>query len=93
MATPLVDLPEVDSVTVRTIIDNTIDRNMSDTAVAKRAPRGSNPFEKLQPLAQHGFSALIEVSGGSHTGTVMFDTGVSKDGILRSPVPTTADPA
>jgi len=84
MATQRVDLPEVDSVTVRTIIDNTIDRNMSDTAVAKRAPRGPNPFERLQPLAQHGFSALIEVSGGGHTGTVMFDTGVSKDGILHN---------
>ena len=77
-----IDLPEVDSVAVRTIIDNSIDRNMSDTAVAKRPPRGPNPFERSQPIAQHGFSVLVEVRRGGHARQVMFDTGVSKDGIL-----------
>src|SRR5215470_11921319 len=43
---------------------------------------GPNPYEHPQPIAEHGFSALIEVSRGDKAGTVLFDTGVSRKGIL-----------
>src|SRR5262249_30507397 len=38
-------------------------------------------FERT-PLAEHGFSALIRVKRGEKSGTVLFDTGVSRRGIL-----------
>ena len=77
-----IDLPEVDAVHVKTIMDNNIDVLMGGTEVAQRWKRGPNPFEKAQPIAQHGFSVMLEVQQGGKTGRVLFDTGVSKDGIL-----------
>ena len=75
-------LPEVDNVRVSTVMDNTIDVLMAGNEVARRWKRGPNPFEREQPIAQHGFSVMIEVTQGQKTGKVLFDTGVSKTGIL-----------
>jgi 7,8-dihydropterin-6-yl-methyl-4-(beta-D-ribofuranosyl)aminobenzene 5'-phosphate synthase len=75
-------LSEVDSVRVSTVMDNNIYVLMAGTEVAHRWKRGPNPFEREQPIAQHGFSVMIEVTRGSKTGKVLFDTGVSKTGIL-----------
>ncbi len=75
-------LPAVDQVKVTIIVDNSIDVLMSGSEVAQRAVLGPNPFEKPLPIAQHGFSALIQVRKDGRSRTVLFDTGVSRDGIL-----------
>ncbi len=75
-------LPEVDEVKVTIVMDNSIDLLMSGSEVAQRMDLGPNPFEKPTPIAQHGFSALIHVRKGERQGTLLFDTGVSRDGIL-----------
>src|SRR5919202_3399283 len=77
-----IPLAAVDSVRISTIMDNTIDVLMAGNEVAHRWKRGSKPFEGDQPMAQHGFSVMIEVSQGPRTAKVLFDTGVSKTGIL-----------
>src|SRR5262249_5387093 len=59
-----------------------IDVLMSSSEVAKRFPLAQNQFERLQPIAQHGFSALIRVRQNEKSGVVLFDTGVTRDGIL-----------
>lgn len=79
---PPLALPAVDAVQVRLIMDNAIDWLMAGSAVARRLPLGTNPFERPQPIAEHGFSALLAVTQGDKTGTVLFDTGVSRRGIL-----------
>lgn len=79
---PPLALSAVDAVQVRLIMDNAIDWLMAGNEVARRLPLGPNPFERPQPIAEHGFSALITVRHGDKTGTVLFDTGVSRSGIL-----------
>jgi 7,8-dihydropterin-6-yl-methyl-4-(beta-D-ribofuranosyl)aminobenzene 5'-phosphate synthase len=81
---PRIALPEVDGVQVTLVMDNTIDALMASTDVARRLPLGPNPFERPQPMAEHGFSALIRVKQGEKSGTVLFDTGVSRRGILHN---------
>ncbi len=77
-----ISLPEVDEVKIQIIMDNSIDMLMADTDVAKRFPLGAHPFDHPQLIAQHGFSALIDVREGEKHGKVLFDTGVSRDGTL-----------
>lgn len=84
MARPRVTLPEVDVAQVTLVMDNSIDVLMASTDVAKRFPLGPNPFERPQPMAEHGFSALIRVKQGEKSGTILFDTGVSRRGILHN---------
>ena len=64
MAGPCVTLSEVDVAQVTLVMDNSIDVLMAGTDVAKRFPLGPNPFERPQPIAEHGFSALIRVKQG-----------------------------
>ena len=76
-----VALSEVDGVQVTLVMDNSIDVLMASTEVAKRFPLGPNLFEDPQPMAEHGFSALIRVKQGERSGTILFDTRVSRRGI------------
>ncbi len=82
MMQPTFALPAVDAVQIKLIMDNAIDLLMAGSDVARRLPLGPNPFERPQPIAEHGYSALIQVRQGAKTGTVLFDTGVSRTGIL-----------
>jgi 7,8-dihydropterin-6-yl-methyl-4-(beta-D-ribofuranosyl)aminobenzene 5'-phosphate synthase len=75
-------LPAVDAVQIKLIMDNAIDLLMAGSDVARRLPLGPTPFERPQPIAEHGYSALIQVRQGAKTGTVLFDTGISPTGIL-----------
>jgi 7,8-dihydropterin-6-yl-methyl-4-(beta-D-ribofuranosyl)aminobenzene 5'-phosphate synthase len=84
MAGPRITLPEVDATQVTLVMDNSIDILMASTDVARRFPLGPNLFERPQPMAEHGFSALIRVKQGEKSGTVLFDTGVSRRGILHN---------
>ena len=77
----------VDDVRVTTVMDNTIDVLLASTDVAERYMLGPkwltivsalpNPLERMRPVAEHGFFALIKVMRGGLTSTVLFDTGVS----------------
>jgi 7,8-dihydropterin-6-yl-methyl-4-(beta-D-ribofuranosyl)aminobenzene 5'-phosphate synthase len=82
MAGPRIALAEVDSAQVTLVMDNSIDILMASSDVARRFPLGPNLFQRPQPIAEHGFSALIRVKQGEKSGTVLFDTGVSRRGIL-----------
>ena len=72
----------VDQASISIIMDNSIDVLLANTDVAKRFPLGPNPFEKLQPMAEHGFSVLIRTKLGEKEGEVLFDAGLSRRGIL-----------
>src|SRR5579859_361898 len=77
-------LSAVDAVEITLVMDNAIDLLMAGSAVARRLPLGPNPFDRPQPIAEHGFSALIRVRRGDTTGAVLFDTGVSRAGLLHN---------
>src|SRR5258708_22085667 len=84
MVASMIPLPEVDEVKITIIIDNSVDILMAGTEVAQRFPLMPNVFDQALPLAEHGFSALINVKQGNKQGIVLFDTGVSRNGILHN---------
>ncbi len=79
-----ISLSPVDAVRVTLVMDNTFDVLMAGNEVVRRFPLRLDFFEHETPLAEHGFSALIEVERDGRTGVVLFDTGVSRTGILRN---------
>jgi 7,8-dihydropterin-6-yl-methyl-4-(beta-D-ribofuranosyl)aminobenzene 5'-phosphate synthase len=82
MEAEVIPLAEVDSVNVSLLCDNSVDILMTGSAVARRFKLRNDLFEQQLPIAEHGYSALIEVKKGESTGKLLFDTGVSKQGIL-----------
>ena len=85
---------EVDEVRVAKVVDNTIDVLMASNEVAEWYMLGPkwlpivsqhpNPLERMRPVAEHGFSALIKVNRGGLTSTALFDTRVSQSGLLNN---------
>jgi 7,8-dihydropterin-6-yl-methyl-4-(beta-D-ribofuranosyl)aminobenzene 5'-phosphate synthase len=85
-----VTLPEVDEVTVTTLVDNAFDALLAPAPGITRPPAGAGraaagQFEGGQTVAglraEHGFSALVTVRTGNASSTLLFDTGVSPDGL------------
>jgi 7,8-dihydropterin-6-yl-methyl-4-(beta-D-ribofuranosyl)aminobenzene 5'-phosphate synthase len=86
-----VQLPEVDEVTVTTLVDNVFDGLLASSAGVTRPALGSTGRvpapqftggETVAGLrAEHGFSALVTARRGDQSTTVLFDTGVSPDGL------------
>ncbi len=77
-------LPEIDEATLTVLMDNSIDLLMADRAIATHYRMGTDPYDHPLPMAEHGFSAVIEVRQGSRHGRVMFDTGASRKGLLQN---------
>lgn len=65
-------------------MDNVVDIAMAPDKMAQRFPLRPHPdrFARGLPIAEHGFSALLTVTHGDKEATVLFDTGVSPQGIL-----------
>ena len=88
----IITLPEVDEVKVTIVVDNSIDMLLPSSDVVQRYPLGPQWVNTLQDvpnpwdtaIAEHGYSALIEVTQGNKSGTLMYDTGVSAYGLLRN---------
>jgi 7,8-dihydropterin-6-yl-methyl-4-(beta-D-ribofuranosyl)aminobenzene 5'-phosphate synthase len=85
-----VTLPPVDEVTVTTLVDNTFDVLLASTDGVARPRMGTGRVAAEQFTngetaaglrAEHGYSALVTVRSGSKSSTLLFDTGVSPDGL------------
>jgi 7,8-dihydropterin-6-yl-methyl-4-(beta-D-ribofuranosyl)aminobenzene 5'-phosphate synthase len=89
-----IDLEPVDEVVITTLVDNSYDALMGDTGVARRAAVGRMPGVAAPQfvdgrtvsgmVAEHGFSALVTTRRGNVSHTVLFDTGVSPDGMANN---------
>jgi 7,8-dihydropterin-6-yl-methyl-4-(beta-D-ribofuranosyl)aminobenzene 5'-phosphate synthase len=91
-------LEPVDSLSVLMVCDNSVDALLADEGPAKRltmagrgpsapgltAPSLVSGQSPDVPLAQHGFSALIEVRKGDRVRRLLFDTGVTPDGCVEN---------
>jgi 7,8-dihydropterin-6-yl-methyl-4-(beta-D-ribofuranosyl)aminobenzene 5'-phosphate synthase len=91
-------LEPVDEVSVLTVCDNTVDILLLDQGPARRlgfgvAGRGIPMLDAPTlvenkvpdaPLAEHGFSALIEVRKGDHVHRLLFDTGLTPTGCVEN---------
>jgi len=91
-------LKPVDELSVLTVCDNTMDLLLPDEGPARRlslagmgrqapvltAPTLDEGTVPDAPLAQHGFSALVEVRKGSRVRRLLFDTGLTPDGCAEN---------
>jgi 7,8-dihydropterin-6-yl-methyl-4-(beta-D-ribofuranosyl)aminobenzene 5'-phosphate synthase len=90
-----VTLAPVDEVTVTTLVDNTFDALLVSSGLVSsgeviRPPTGvgmvsaaafTDGRTSAGLRAEHGFSALVTVRRGTTRSTLLFDTGVSPDGM------------
>jgi 7,8-dihydropterin-6-yl-methyl-4-(beta-D-ribofuranosyl)aminobenzene 5'-phosphate synthase len=79
-----VPLTPVDRVEILSLMDNSLDVLMASTPVARRAKLGPDPYLRPQLRAEHGVSMLITVERAGRRDTLLFDTGVSPDGVLHN---------
>ncbi len=89
-----IDLDPVDEVVITMLVDNSYDGLMVDQGPARRAAMGRTPrvvapmFEQGETvpglLAEHGFSALVTTRKQGRDHTVLFDTGVSPNGMAQN---------
>jgi 7,8-dihydropterin-6-yl-methyl-4-(beta-D-ribofuranosyl)aminobenzene 5'-phosphate synthase len=91
-------LEPVDEMSVLTVCDNTVDLLLTEEGPTKRialAEPGPDiptlPAPLLQqgqardvPLAQHGFSALVEILKGGQVHRLLFDTGMTPAGCVEN---------
>jgi 7,8-dihydropterin-6-yl-methyl-4-(beta-D-ribofuranosyl)aminobenzene 5'-phosphate synthase len=91
-----ISLEPVDGVEITILVDNLTDVFMPDEGPAKRFPvtspaaprRAASTLEGREVVEQlrgeHGFSALVTVLVDGRTRRVLFDTGVSPDGLVNN---------
>ncbi len=88
-----VSLAPVDEVVITTLMDNTFDALLTGDARVRRAPIRAGLVDAPQfedglttvgLRAEHGFSALVRVRRGETVTTLLFDTGVSPDGMVSN---------
>jgi 7,8-dihydropterin-6-yl-methyl-4-(beta-D-ribofuranosyl)aminobenzene 5'-phosphate synthase len=91
-----ISLEPVDALTVTTLVDNVTDLLLVDQGPAKRhslkhAVDPSVPARFLEGgltgdalRAEHGFSCLVTVEKGDHKTRVLFDAGLTPDGLVEN---------
>jgi 7,8-dihydropterin-6-yl-methyl-4-(beta-D-ribofuranosyl)aminobenzene 5'-phosphate synthase len=57
---------------------------MAGTEAARRFPMRPDSFVSRLPIAEHGFSALIQVTMGEKNGTILFDTALTPASLLNN---------
>jgi 7,8-dihydropterin-6-yl-methyl-4-(beta-D-ribofuranosyl)aminobenzene 5'-phosphate synthase len=89
-----IPLEPVDALTVTTLVDNVTDILLMDEGPARRPPIGLGPrvpasvlidgeaFDALR--AEHGFAALVTVTRAGRQHRVLFDTGISPNGLVEN---------
>jgi len=91
-----IPLEPVDSVAVTTLVDNVSDMLLLDQGPAKRPRLGDPRARRLPaalleggetvdaPLAEHGFSVLVAVAKGGKERRILFDAGLTPDGLVEN---------
>src|SRR6476661_8750050 len=89
-----ITLEPVDALTITTLVDNLTDILLVDQGPAVRPKMGSGPrvpapalaggeaFDALR--AEHGFAALVTFTRAGRQHRVLFDTGISPDGLVEN---------
>ena len=81
-------LQEIDSAKITILVDNVTDRLLPSSSVVIRPSMTTNQRIAESPIAEHGFSAILDIAythdNATKTNKFLFDTGVSKDGIVHN---------
>lgn len=86
MDTPPVTLQAVDRLEITILLDNSIDVFLPSTAEVVRAQLPTElPWGERQALvAEHGYAALVRVHTADHAATLLFDAGISTQGLIHN---------
>ena len=86
MAETRAGLTAVDRLEITILVDNSIDIFLSSTEEVRRTRLPSElPWGDLKALvAEHGYSALVSVHSAGHSATLLFDTGISTQGLIHN---------
>jgi 7,8-dihydropterin-6-yl-methyl-4-(beta-D-ribofuranosyl)aminobenzene 5'-phosphate synthase len=79
-----ISLHEAEKVEILILVDNVVDILLEDSDVVKRAPRLINGKAAPPLLAEHGFSALIRVSGNGNAHSILLDAGLTETTMLEN---------
>jgi hypothetical protein len=80
-------IQEIEQISITILMDNTTDLLLTNAEHAIRPPFVRNEKVALPPpVAEHGFSALINTSrsGLRTSNSFLFDTGVSENGVIHN---------
>jgi 7,8-dihydropterin-6-yl-methyl-4-(beta-D-ribofuranosyl)aminobenzene 5'-phosphate synthase len=89
-------LEPVDSVTVTTLVDNVTDILLVDEGPAKRPPLAMSGYPSVPARfleggetgdalrAEHGFSCLVAIAKAGRTTRILFDAGLTPDGLVEN---------
>src|SRR5580765_2586575 len=77
-------LREVDKVEILTVLDNAIDLLMAGTEQVKRFPLPPDALTRESLVAEHGFAALVTARSGNMSESLLFDAGLSKNGLIHN---------
>ena len=83
MAQKKIALKQVDRVEITTVLDNTVDLLLPSSEVVKRYQSGA-AMGKRWLIAEHGFSAVVKVACNGGGESLLFDTGLSRDGMMHN---------
>jgi 7,8-dihydropterin-6-yl-methyl-4-(beta-D-ribofuranosyl)aminobenzene 5'-phosphate synthase len=87
-------LEPIDALSITTLVDNVTDILLGDEGPARRPAIGAGPrvaapvldlgeaFDALR--AEHGFAALVTVRRGDREHRILFDTGITPDGLVEN---------
>jgi 7,8-dihydropterin-6-yl-methyl-4-(beta-D-ribofuranosyl)aminobenzene 5'-phosphate synthase len=88
-----VNIAEVDSVDVLSLMDNSVDllssidrnevQSFRQWTILQHGQEWAKTHSQL-PFAEHGFSTLIRILRGKKSVSLLFDTGVSNDGVVEN---------
>jgi 7,8-dihydropterin-6-yl-methyl-4-(beta-D-ribofuranosyl)aminobenzene 5'-phosphate synthase len=80
-------IPAIDQISFTILVDNTTDFLLANSEHAVRPPIVRNErFVLPPPVAEHGFSTLVTISGSNEgtSNSFLFDTGVSENGVVHN---------
>ncbi len=81
---PLLTLEPVDSADVTIVMDNSIDVLLPTKPPAIRPALAWDSFQREPLLAEHGYSLLVAVKRGERTGSILYDGGLSRGGLIHN---------
>ncbi len=91
-----IPLAPVNALTITTLVDNVTDLLLVDDGPAKRAPLELDAYPRVPASAldggqtadllraEHGFSCLVEIEKADRATRVLFDAGLTPDGLVEN---------
>ncbi len=86
MAEPRTALKAVDRLEITTLVDNSIDVFLPSTEEVRRAQLPTKlPWgERKALVSEHGYSALVSVHAANRSASLLFDAGISTNGLIHN---------